>query len=115
LTVKKEVFGCNNISGFPLSQTMMSCFMQNTDPGWLSCANSAIDNTVFCNSLPANLFVIEVLDDQSNQIRQFEGSLQGTIIQNLQTGTYTVNETKVPEGPQPLQINYLRVLPNKLV
>ena len=99
LTVKKEVFGCNNISGFPLSQTMMSCFMQNTDPGWLSCANSAIDNTVFCNSLPANLFVIEVLDDQSNQIRQFEGSLQGTIIQNLQTGTYTVNETKVPEGP----------------
>jgi hypothetical protein len=32
LTVKKEVFGCNNISGFPLSQTMMSCFMQNTDP-----------------------------------------------------------------------------------
>jgi hypothetical protein len=95
LTVKKEVFGCNNISQFP-EQPSMNCF---TDPDWLSCANSAIDNTVFCNSLPANLFVIEVLDDQSNQIRQFEGSLQGTIIQNLQTGTYTVNETKVPEGP----------------
>ena len=73
--------------------------MQNTDPDWLSCTNSAIDNTVLCNSLPANLFVIEVLDDQSNQIWQFEGSLQGTIIQNLQTGTYIVNETNVPEGP----------------
>ena len=67
---------------------------------------SAIENTVFCNSLPANLFVIEVLDDQNKQIQQFEGSLLGTIIQNLQTGTYTVNETKVPEGP-PTPINQL--------
>jgi hypothetical protein len=97
LTVYKEIFGCGNIVDFP-PPLRMSCFMQNTDPGWLSCTNSAIDSTVFCNSLPANLFVIEVLDDQSNQIQQFEGSLQGTTIQNLQTGTYIVNETKVPVG-----------------
>jgi hypothetical protein len=97
LTVYKEIFGCNNIVGESTS-VEMSCFMQNTDPGWLSCTNSAIDSTRFCNSLPANLFVIEVLDDENNQIQQFEGSLQGTIIQNLQTGTYTVNETKVPVG-----------------
>jgi Collagen triple helix repeat (20 copies) len=97
LTVYKEIFGCNNIVDSPTS-VEMSCFMQNTDPGWLSCTNSVITNTVFCQRLPANLFVIEVLDDQNNQIQQFEGSLQGTIIQNLQTGTYTVNETKVPVG-----------------
>ena len=97
LTVYKEIFGCDNIVDSP-PPVRMSCFMQNTDPGWLSCTNSAIDSTRFCNSLPANLFVIEVLDDQNNQIQQFEGSLQGTIIQNLQTGTYTVNETKVPVG-----------------
>jgi Collagen triple helix repeat (20 copies) len=97
LTVYKEIFGCNNIVGESTS-VEMRCFMQNTDPGWLSCTNSAISDTVFCQRLPANLFVIEVLDDENNQIQQFEGSLLGTIIQNLQTGTYTVNETKVPVG-----------------
>ena len=81
----------------------MNCF---TDPDWLSCTNSVITDTVFCQRLPANLFVIEVLDDQSNQIQQFEESLQGTTIQNLQTGTYIVNETKVPVGP-PTPVNQL--------
>ena len=105
LTVYKEIFGCNNISDFPPGQ-IMSCFLENTDPDWLSCTNSVITDTAFCQRLPANLFVIEVLDDQSNQIQQFEGSLQGTTIQNLQTGIYIVNETKVPEGP-PTPVNQL--------
>jgi hypothetical protein len=87
----------------------MSCFfMQNTDPDWLPCTNSAIDNTVFCKRLLANLFDIEVLDDQNNQIQQFAGSLQGTTIQNLQSGTYIVNETKVPDpGASPTPIDQL--------
>ena len=80
--------------------------MQNTDPDWLPCTNSAIDNTVFCKRLLANLFDIEVLDDQNNQIQQFAGSLQGTTIQNLQSVTYTVNETKVPNpGGSPTPID----------
>jgi hypothetical protein len=44
--------------------------------------------------LPENIFDIEVLDDQNNPIQQFVGSEQGTTIQNLQPGTYTVNEIK---------------------
>jgi hypothetical protein len=106
LTVYKEIFGCDNIINVPPPGQSMNCFMQNTDPDWLSCTNSVITDTVFCQRLPANLFVIEVLDDQSNQIQQFEGSLQGTTIQNLQTGTYIVNETKVLEGP-PTPVNQL--------
>ena len=47
-----------------------------------------------CQSLPENIFDIELLDDQSNQIQQFEGSEQGTTIENLEPGTYTVNEIK---------------------
>ena len=55
---------------------------------------SSISSTDFCQGLPANLFDIEVLDAQNTQLQQFEGSTQGTTIQNLQPGTYTVNEIK---------------------
>jgi hypothetical protein len=72
--------------------------MQNTSPDWLPCIDSDISNTVFCQGLPPNLFDIEVLDDQDTQIQEFEGSTAGTTIQNLQPGTYSVNEIKVPPG-----------------
>jgi hypothetical protein len=36
------------------------------------------------------------LDDQSTLIQEFVGSEQGTTIQNLQPGTYTVNEIEHP-------------------
>jgi hypothetical protein len=95
LTVNKEVFGCNRISELD-PFLIMNCFiLQNNATDWLPCFDSIISDTVFCQRLHANQFDIEVLDNQSNQIQQFEGSLLGTTIQNL-TGTYTVNEIRVP-------------------
>ena len=92
LTVKKQVFGCDNITGGP--DFTMDCDFQNNSEEWLDCNNSAISDTIFCQSLPESIFDIEVLDDQNSQIQQFEGSEQGTTIQNLEPGTYTVNEVK---------------------
>jgi hypothetical protein len=66
------------------------------DSGWLPCIGSSINGTRFCQNLPANLFDIEVLDDQNTQLQQFEGSAQGTTIQNLQPDTDTVNEIQTP-------------------
>ena len=92
LTVNKQVFGCNNFN--PL---FMGCNLQNNSPEWLDCnTNPAISGTIFCRSLPESIFDIEVLDDQNTQIQQFVGSEQGTTIQNLEPGTYTVNEIKHP-------------------
>jgi hypothetical protein len=70
--------------------------LQNNDPAWLPWTDPAISTSLECQGLPPNLFDIEVLDDQNNQIQQFEGSAQGTTIHNLEPGTYTVNEIKVP-------------------
>ena len=73
--------------------------LQDDYSGWLPCTDPiAITDTDFCQNLPANLFDIEVLDDQNTQLQQFEGSAQGTTIQNLQPGTYTVNEIKNPNS-----------------
>jgi hypothetical protein len=96
LTVKKQVFGCNNITQFG----EMSCGnLQNNSPLWISCDNPAISNTIFCTALNENSFDIEVLNASNNQqIAQFEGSAVGTTIPNLQPGTYTVNEIEQPEG-----------------
>ena len=92
LTVNKEVFGCNN---FIIGNDVMDCSqMTNTDPAWLPCINSAISNFPPCVELPASIFDIEVLDDQDSQLQQFEGSSQGTTIENLQPGDYKVNETQ---------------------
>ena len=89
LTVKKQVFGCNFFSTIE-----MNCLgLQNNSSGWLDCnTNSNISGSVFCQSLPENIFDIEVLDDQNTPIQQFVGSEQGTTIENLEPGTYTVNE-----------------------
>ena len=90
LTVNKEVFGCTRIS-----PDAMDCQeLQNDSPSWLPCIGSTISDTDFCLRLQPNLFDIEVLDVQNTQIQQFEGSTAGTTIQNLQPGTYTVNEIK---------------------
>ncbi len=93
LTVNKQVFGCNNID---TEVGRMNCqTLQDDDSGWLPCTDPiAFTDPRFCTNLPANLFDIEVLDDQSTQLQQFEGSAQGTTIQNLQPGTYIVNEIK---------------------
>jgi hypothetical protein len=95
LTVKKQVFGCDNIQDIAFLKVMNCQFFQNNSPGWFNCnTNPAISGTVFCQSLPESIFDIEVLDDQSTQIQQFEGSTEGTTIHNLEPGTYTVNEIK---------------------
>jgi hypothetical protein len=88
LTVKKQVFGCS--IGSPTSD--MRCQFTDNDPAWIQCTDPQISNSEVCQALPANLFDIEVLDDQNNQKAQFEGSEQGTTIQNLEPGTYIVNE-----------------------
>jgi hypothetical protein len=93
LTVKKQVFGCDDIFEFPNFIDMV-CSFPNNSPEWLDCNNSSITNSIFCQSLPENIFDIKVLDDQSTLIQEFEGSEQGTTIQNLEPGTYTVNEIK---------------------
>jgi hypothetical protein len=94
LTVKKQVFGCDNTSELPL---FMDCQdLQNNSPEWLDCNNSNITTSIFCQSLPESIFDIEVNASNGQQISQFEGSTEGTTIQNLEPGTYTVNEIKNP-------------------
>ena len=70
--------------------------LQNNSSEWLSCDHLDISNTISGQTLPENFFDIEVLDEQDTQIQQFEGSEQGTTIENLQPSTYTVNEIKNP-------------------
>ncbi|MDR4510999.1 MAG: hypothetical protein MRJ93_04760 [Nitrososphaeraceae archaeon] len=90
LTVKKEIFGCEN-----MDEIGANCQpLQNNSPDWISCDNPTISNNVFCQELSEDLFDIEVLDKQNNQILQFVGSQQGTTIHNLEPGIYTVNEIK---------------------
>jgi len=45
------------------------------------------------------------LDDQNNQIQEFEGSTAGTTIQNLEAGTYKVNEIKHQDDTNQLGID----------
>ena len=89
LTVYKEVFGCDNID-----RGVMDCDdLDNNSQEWINCnPPSSISGSFFCTSLPENLFDIEVIDDQNNQIEQFEGSAEGETIENLEPNTYTVNE-----------------------
>ena len=78
LTVKKQVFDCDNITS---GIRVMDCWdLQNNYIEWLNCNNSNNSNSEHCQSLPENIFDIEVLDDK---------------IQNLKPGIYTVNEIKI--------------------
>jgi hypothetical protein len=92
LTVKKQVFGCLL---FPAT-TVMDCDSETPNSSqWHNCnENIPVLFNTFCQSLPEDSFDIEVSDDQENQIQQFKGSEQGTLIQNLNHGNYTVNEIK---------------------
>lgn len=82
--------------------------LQNDSLDWLSCDDPTISTTSFCQNLQENFFDIEVLDEQDNKIQQFQGSQQGTTIQNLEPGTYTVNEIVYPiPPPNPLTLNQL--------
>jgi hypothetical protein len=94
LTVNKQVFGCSNIiETFPPTDPIMDCqALQYNSPLWLNCNNPYIIDSIFCQSLPESIFDIQVLDSQNTQIQQFEGSIQGTTIQNLEPGTYLINE-----------------------
>jgi len=97
LTVKKEIFGCDNIqyNGF----IEMNCReLDNDSPEWLPCTDPAISSSEICQNLQENLFDIEVLDGQNTQIQQFEGSAQGTTIENIEPGTYAVNEIIYPNS-----------------
>jgi hypothetical protein len=90
LTVKKQVFGCDNFQG-----SLMNCrALQNNSPFWLNCNDDSIDHSIFCLSLPESIFDIRVLDNQMRQIQKFKGSEQGTTIENLGPGLYRVNEIK---------------------
>ena len=103
LTVNKEVFGCSNVEGQPPFQSMSCQTLQDGSSSWLPCIGSTITDTPFCQNLPPNFFDIEVLDDQDTLIQQFEGSTAGTTIQNLEAGTYAVNEIKSTSGFDQLQ------------
>jgi len=104
LTVKKEIFGCDNIiseGGF----TNMNCFdLDSNSNEWISCNDPPISNSQICQNIQENFFDIEVLDDQSTQLEQFQGSAQGTTIGNIEPGTYAVNEIVYPNPPQSDQL-----------
>ncbi len=110
LTVKKEVFGCN-IFDPDTPEARMTCEDLHDDSRWLPCTDpGAFTNDPtdpkFCQRLTENLFDIEVLDSQNTQLEQFEGSVDGTTIQNLQAGTYAVNEIKDDSGLFPPNVLY---------
>ena len=71
--------------------------LQNDSPEWLNCNgnNNNVDVKFLCDPLAESLFDIKVVDNQNNPVRlPFEGSEQGTTIENLEPGKYTVNEIK---------------------
>ncbi|MFB5600820.1 MAG: hypothetical protein ACE5SW_11420 [Nitrososphaeraceae archaeon] len=89
LTVKKEIFGCE-VNEFDI---IMNCRdLENDNQGWIRCADSDITDTIFCEFLPEKFFDIEVRDEQGNLVKEFSGSQNGETIQNLEPGTYTLNE-----------------------
>src|ERR1044072_1697728 len=74
----------------------MNCreLKNNSTAPWINCNNSSISNSIFFQSLPESIFDIEVNASNNQQIQQFKGSEQGTAIENLEPGTYIVNEIK---------------------
>jgi hypothetical protein len=101
LTVNKEIYGCNI---FQLGN--MNCqTLQNDSPQWILCNDPIFNLDPICSALTEDFFDIEVLDDQGNQIQEFEGSTQGTTIPNLQLGTYTINEIKHATDQNQLGVN----------
>jgi hypothetical protein len=96
LTVKKEIFGCFG------SQAPFIFDCSNIEPNsgsWRNCNNILYSNHILCKPLPEDIFDIKVLDDQNDPQTDpsyFQGSPTGKIIENLEPGTYTVEEIKHP-------------------
>ena len=95
LTVNKEIYGCENIIG----DDRIECLtLLNDDAGWMLCdelVNNVQGASTFCNPLDEGDFDIKVSDINENLIDppgQFEGSIDGTMIMDLEPGTYNVNE-----------------------
>ena len=98
LTVNKEIYGCGIIEGGS-SDHLMNYQLENDDADWMLCADLVNNNVpnagTICNPLQENEFDIEVSDSDNNLIYppcQFEGSTEGTMIMDLEPGTYNVNE-----------------------
>jgi hypothetical protein len=96
LTVKKEVFGCDNINSAP-AFAIMICDQGPVDPEvpWNNCdLPSLFEFPSICQGLPENLFDIQVLGPQNNLIYEDVAPENGMTFDNLQPGTYTVEERK---------------------
>jgi len=101
LTVNKQVYWCD----VDLGDSSFDCrALSNDNPSWILC-NDREDTYGFCENLTEDLFNMEVLNDQNQQIANFRGSVEGTTIDNLEPGTYTLNEIKVPSQTE---VNQLR-------
>jgi hypothetical protein len=102
LTVNKEVFGCEHIiTSPPILSIFMNCNQGPDNPSfpWINCDSPSMAMENFCEGLPENLFDIQVLSPQNNpQIPPFVAPEDGRTFDNLQPGTYTVEEIKYPPG-----------------
>jgi hypothetical protein len=93
LTVYKEVFGCDIINQED-DGTMNCKDLPNNSPLWINCEDPPMSIEGFCQNLPENLFDIQVLGPQNNLLDEFVGPEDGRTFDNLQPGTYTVEEIK---------------------
>ena len=102
LTVNKEIYGCDNFDvDDDEGDFVMNCSLPDDDPNWILCDDLVANNVEFadivCNPLQENEFDIEVSDNDDvliNPPGQFEGSTEGTMIMDLEQGTYNVQEIK---------------------
>ena len=93
LTVDKEVFGCDIINQD--DEGTMNCKnLSNNSPLWINCEDPPMSIEGFCQNLPENLFDFRVLGPQNNLIDEFVGPEKGRTFDNLQPGTYTIEEIK---------------------
>ena len=108
LTVNKEIYGCNSFNSAP-AFAIMTCDQGPVDPRfpWINCdlPSSLFDFPSICQRLPENLFDIRVLGPQNNLIYEDVAPENGTTFDNLQPGTYTVEEIKHDDNVNQLGID----------
>ena len=107
LTVNKEVFGCDEFISGP-AFAIMICDQGPVDPEvlWNNCdLPSLFDFPSICQGLPENLFDIRVLGPQNNLIYEDVAPENGMTFDNLQPGTYTVEERKHADNVNQLGID----------
>ena len=116
LTVNKEIYGCDDIEVNDEIESditvRMNCGLLDDDPEWTLCDDLVANNVefadLFCNPLQENEFDIEVSDSNNvliNPPGQFEGSTEGTMIMDLEPGTYNVQEIKHDTDDNQLGLN----------